>query len=102
MGEKTTVDLSTTAVRQLAKIAKDLGDRLAEIVTATHVAPPAPPAAPCPGMHGEPWLRDSGNGNGELVAFLDDARALRWVQADQLDAVPAGWRPVLLGEPVKR
>jgi hypothetical protein len=99
MGEKTTVDLSTTTVRQLAKIAKDLGDRLAEIVSNPM---PAPPAEPCPGMHGEPWLRDGGNGNGDVVAFLDDARALRWVVADQLDAVPAGWRPVLLGEPVKR
>jgi hypothetical protein len=100
MGEKTTVDLSTTTVRQLGKLLDAAADRIADRITST--AASAPPDAPrCPGLHGELWMRSDGP-RGEVVAFLDDAGALRWVAAHQVDGVPAPWRPVLLAEPVKR
>jgi hypothetical protein len=99
MGEKTTVDLSTTAVRQLTKIVQDGAAQVAAAVTRVTIATTAAAAEPCAQLHGEPWMRYDGD---DLVAFADDRLVLRWINAGQASEVPAGWRPVLLGEPVKR
>lgn len=99
MGEKTTVDLTPAAVRQIAKVLDTAADRLADKLATAIGTPVAAelPADPCPGMHGEPWTRYDGD---DLVAFADDRLVLRWINAGQVSDVPAAWRPLLLGPAV--
>lgn len=64
-------------------------------------AEPTPATATdlCPLMHGEPLTR--GHLTMPEVAFLDDRDSLRWVDAGRVAEVPTGWRPLLVGNPVK-
>lgn len=110
MGEKTTVDLSTQAIKHMAKVLNDTGDRFIERFTAAlreqqQSAVPASTSEPEPlfaPSELEPWTRvDSSPQGHNVVAFLDDARALRWVDEAALGDVPKGWRPLLVAPAVR-
>lgn len=102
MGERTTVDLTPSAHRQLAKTLDTAADRLADRLLAALKPTTATPEVtdPCPGMHGEPFHRYLADTDSEQVAFIDDRRMIRWVPDTEVSGVPAGWHPLLLGPAV--
>jgi hypothetical protein len=96
MGEKTDVVITSISAPAIRALTKAIAAALPQQGT---------PAAPVPDDPYEgvtPWTRDAQGATGgrDVVAFLDDARALRWVPAADIADVPAGWRPLLVGPPV--
>lgn len=113
MGEKRTVDLSPASVRHLTKMINDAADRLARALAGSLAASPAQPdEEKALSSEAEPWMRITDHRDTHLppgltvVAFVEAEGGLttslvRWVDADRLGEVPAGWRPLLLGPEVK-
>ncbi len=84
MGDSTIVrfaGFTPAGAKQLTKILRD---------ALRSTAKPARPAPEADAPALVPWVRDSDAGI--LVAFLDDAKALRWILMREAEDAPKTWR----------